>query len=212
MEESVQEARSKGRPSLEEAASIDRAIRDAALHELLEKGEAASLNAVAKAAGLSRKTVYARYSNKTDLFVDAVREVLGNAGPITFDLSGSLEQRLSSYVLEALAVLARPHAQAFRKALSMNPGSMAELRDELIEASHAMFHAPLSAMLADAQARGELADNTDREECARLIMVMTLLGTEIRADPSEDARDNARHARFLAALIVNGIGRPAAPQ
>ena len=54
------ELRRKGRPKLEEAAQIERAIRDAAFKVLLEQGEAATLNAVAQAAGISRKSLYAR--------------------------------------------------------------------------------------------------------------------------------------------------------
>ncbi len=59
----------RGRPSPDRVAAIDAAIREAALALFLDLGfEAASMDAVALKAGVSKGTLYARYENKELLF------------------------------------------------------------------------------------------------------------------------------------------------
>lgn len=203
------EQRSKGRPRLEEAAGIDRAIRQAALEVLFEKGDAATLHAVAQAAGLTRKTVYARYSNKSELFIDAIRQVLLDVGPVTFDRSGTIEDRIAAYLIAVFELLDRPHAQAMQRSLSLNPGPTAELRDELLRASRILFHEPLVEVLADAQACGEIAPDLPPAELARMVMMLAIASKQSPDTKAGDAdaieRGSPHHARFIARVISRGV-------
>jgi AcrR family transcriptional regulator len=61
--------RTRGRPSLEAAAGIDREILHAARELFLRHGfERTSMAMVIKAAGVSKTTLYTRYATKADMF------------------------------------------------------------------------------------------------------------------------------------------------
>ena len=61
--------RSRGRPRREEVADIEDTLLDVALKEFLEHGYGgASVSRIVKNAGMSKTTVYSRYSSKESLF------------------------------------------------------------------------------------------------------------------------------------------------
>lgn len=65
------------RPTLRESEELDQLIREAAIAEFLEHGfNGTTMDAVARAAGVTRQTLYARYSEKRSLFVDVIRQAL----------------------------------------------------------------------------------------------------------------------------------------
>lgn len=200
-------ARGKGRPRLVEAAEIDRAIRNAALTVLLEHGEAATMHAVALAAGLSRKSLYARYPNKIELFLGVIRELLQGAGALEFDSRGGAEDRLLSYIRAALAVISRPQSQALQRLLTMDPAYIAVLRTEMFDATQRLFFDPLLGLLIDAKARGELAVEDPRETARvilRLILTESLVSQKDRKSwLSSEAPDD--YACFLTKLITRGL-------
>lgn len=69
--------RRRGRPTLDRVAAIDAAIQEAALGIFLDLGyEAASMDAIALQAGVSKGTLYARYENKELLFRAVLEEEL----------------------------------------------------------------------------------------------------------------------------------------
>lgn len=66
-----------GRPTQAEAAELEARLRDAAIDVFLEHGFArTSMDAVARAAGITRPTLYARYPDKRTLFAAVVTWVL----------------------------------------------------------------------------------------------------------------------------------------
>lgn len=66
--------RRRGRPSLNDVAVIDKAILEAARDEFLNAGyEAATMDGIAAAAGVSKGTLYARYAAKEALFRNVVK-------------------------------------------------------------------------------------------------------------------------------------------
>jgi TetR/AcrR family transcriptional regulator, mexJK operon transcriptional repressor len=73
----ITKAKGPGRLSAEETAKLEERLLDAAEAVFLEQGyERATIDAVAKAAGITRKTLYARYANKEEIFQAAVRRLL----------------------------------------------------------------------------------------------------------------------------------------
>lgn len=63
----------RGRPTQAEAEQLDLAVREAAVATFLESGYAgASMDAIARAAGITRKSLYARYADKRAVFVDVI--------------------------------------------------------------------------------------------------------------------------------------------
>ena len=62
-----------GRPTQAESIQLDERLRQAAVDIFLEYGfEATSMEAVARAAGITKRTLYARYKDKDALFADVI--------------------------------------------------------------------------------------------------------------------------------------------
>jgi len=76
-------ARGPGRLSTEETVLLENRLLDAAEAVFLEQGYArATIGAIAKASGATRKTIYARYANKGVIFDAAVRRLLDAGVPL----------------------------------------------------------------------------------------------------------------------------------
>jgi TetR/AcrR family transcriptional repressor of mexJK operon len=70
-------ARGPGRLSAEATAQLEDRLLDAAQEVFLEQGFARStMDAIAKASGATRKTVYARYANKEEIFAAVIARLL----------------------------------------------------------------------------------------------------------------------------------------
>jgi AcrR family transcriptional regulator len=203
----VARARSKGRPKLTEVAEIDRAIRDAAATVLREQGEAATLQAVAQAAGLSRKSVYARHPNKEQLFLSVMREQLEAVKGVEYERSGSFENRLLHYVEAALSVIDLPGARAVQRLLALNPAYSAALRSEILAATHKIFLLPLIDLLREAGEANE-ASVQEPEATARILMPM-IFAESFDWDESGNLlikpMDRSAYARRVAGLMTLGL-------
>jgi TetR/AcrR family transcriptional repressor of mexJK operon len=63
----------RGRPTTEEAAQLHQQLREAAVSAFLEYGyDGATMEAIAQAAGITKRTLYARYPDKRAVFVDVI--------------------------------------------------------------------------------------------------------------------------------------------
>jgi AcrR family transcriptional regulator len=96
---STRTPRRKGRPSSEDAARLDRDVRDHALRLFLEQGyEATSMDAIAEAAGTTKASVYARFASKDALFQNVLTWAVARPDwpkpepppPVFDDLDGAL--------------------------------------------------------------------------------------------------------------------------
>jgi AcrR family transcriptional regulator len=199
--------RAKGRPSLQQASEIDQAIRDAAVAVLLEHGEAATLNAVAHAAGLSRKTVYARYPGKQELFVKVIRDMMVGAQGVEIASTGSAVDQLHHYIRTALEVVSQPEARAIQRLLAVNPALIAALKDEMLGATIRLFYVPLHALLHEADRRGELIVG-DAETTAR-VLIKVIFAEALRPDDGGGAAlspaQRADYAQTLTTLFSRGL-------
>jgi AcrR family transcriptional regulator len=192
---------------LREAADIDQAIRQAAIKALFERGQAATLNEVAHAAGLSRKSVYARYANKSALFQDVIRAMLADWRGVEFNASGDVEQRLSNYVRSALQSVYRPESRTIQRLLSVDPSHIAALRPQMIAATNTYFVLPLCALLDQANQAGELVVD-DVAETARALIKMIFadaMTPDSLERPALDSDEQQRYAGFITRLITRGL-------
>ncbi|MDE2597385.1 MAG: TetR/AcrR family transcriptional regulator [Sphingomonadales bacterium] len=200
-------ARAKGRPSLEQASAIDQAIREAAIRVLLDHGEAATLNAVAHVAGLSRKSVYARYPGKEALFIEVIRDMLAGASGVDYDHGGTAEERLCNYLQSALALIATPHARSIQRLLMLNPGYLTALKVEMRAAVRRHFYVPLLDLLVQADASGELVVG-DVEATTQVLLKLVFaesLGGDEDGDRVVGPVKRADYARFVTRLVTRGI-------
>jgi TetR/AcrR family transcriptional regulator, mexJK operon transcriptional repressor len=200
------EARPVGRPSVEEGARIDEAILSAARQVLFDQGEAATVNAVAKAAGLSRKSVYARYASRTDLFSQAIRQMLTHVGPVAFEPAGRFEDSLCNYLTAALRLVSGDDALTFQRVLALNPDFVSGLRDMMLQATRKIFVIPLVEMLETAAQAGEIA--IDDARTAAGIIVNGLFVRQIIPDFDGGRAatiPNEEYARQLARMMAMGM-------
>lgn len=199
--------RSKGRPNLKEAAAINRAIRDAAIKALLQHGEAATLNAVALGAGLSRKSVYARYSSKSEMFLDVLRGLLESAEDVEFDTAGPVEERLFNYIRAALNRIATPESRAIQRLLTADPAYIAALRPDMLKATHRHFFVPLRGLLEEAQSKGELV-TTDIDSTTS-VLIKLIFAEGMTPETNErnwlSSHTPEDYARFVTNLMTRGL-------
>jgi TetR/AcrR family transcriptional repressor of mexJK operon len=70
----------RGRPTRAEAAQLDQKLRDAAVATFLEHGYArATMEMIAEAAGITKRTLYARYADKRAVFLDVIPRALSRS-------------------------------------------------------------------------------------------------------------------------------------
>lgn len=200
-------ARGKGRPRLIEAAEIDRAIRDAALQLLLEQGEATTMHAVALAAGISRKSLYARYPNKTQLALTVIGELLQGAGALEYDRRGNAEDRLRHYIEAGLEAIAKPQSKALQRLLTLDPDYIAALRSDMLDATRRIFFEPLRMLLSEAQASGELA--IEEVDATARVVIRLIFATSFTDEHDGKSwmtsPEPENYADFLARLVARGL-------
>lgn len=211
VETDVPAPRAKGRPTLDQAEQIDRTIRSAAMEVLREQGEPATLNAVAKAAGLSRKSLYARYPTKAALFLAVIRDLLSAAEPLTFPRGASFADSLHNYVTSALDSIAGPGAQAIQRLMLLNPDYIATLRIEMTAAMRHIFADPLRRLLQEAAACGEILLVDEDLTVANIIKLIVVRDMDdgVEESDSERIKWTARQADFLTGFICRGLLPPA---
>lgn len=88
--------RSRGRPTSETVAQIDREILDAARQQFFENGyTGTSMAMIVKAAGISKTTIYARYATKMDLFQATVTQTVDRLSNMTLHAENRATQDLA---------------------------------------------------------------------------------------------------------------------
>lgn len=131
----------RGRPTQDQVTAIDRKILVAARTLFLEHGYmATSMEAVGVASGVSKRTLYARYPEKSALFHAIVRERLAEWSKLApFDPVDGLRpvsELLSRYGDNFLAGLRIPEVSAFYRLMSAEAPRFPELSRELYTDGH----------------------------------------------------------------------------
>jgi AcrR family transcriptional regulator len=92
-----------GRPTRAAAKKLDERLRQAAVDTFLEYGfDGATMEEVARAANISKKTLYARYADKHDLFVSVIPWALSR-----LELSDADEEHFDKDLGSALTAIGR---------------------------------------------------------------------------------------------------------
>ncbi|MFB3738864.1 MAG: TetR/AcrR family transcriptional regulator [Candidatus Velamenicoccus archaeovorus] len=156
------------RPGRRRDPGRDRAILDAALDLLAEKGyEAMSMEDVAHRAGVGKPTIYRRWPSKRELVMEALRRVPSSATSFT---EGTVRERLTRMAEEMPRAIRRRQAAGL---LSSLVGEM-HRSPELAEVVRAAFvekrRRTTLALLREGVERGELRPETDVELAADLLI------------------------------------------
>lgn len=202
--------RKKGRPNLADAKELDRTVLAAALQVLIEKGESATMQAVAEAAGVSRKTLYARFPNKSVLFCESAATAAEGMKSFEITTSGNLEQRILAYLEQVLDLIHQPFSRHVIGMLKADLGEDPSLAERLQEGASNLFFLPLKSILEDSVRSGE-ADIEHIDMAAWTIISLLDLNTVEGILESSGKQDEGlpAYAGFLTQLVVHGLARRA---
>ena len=205
--------RRPGRPRREETGDIDQRLVETAMQMLVEHGPSLTMNSIIAASGLSRKTVYAHYPNKSALFAAVVRQMLGHdLTPVTVPLGPAWQESLLAFVEACLVEVCEPYATGMRRLLMLNPSFMEEARPQIEQVVVRRYLDPLIAFLQSLVDQGTLP-NQDVAFAAESLTSLILSESHRRffkgeADDSIDPVHLHSHARRLTGLFCGGVLAP----
>lgn len=154
-----------GRTGRPRSAEADSAILDATRAALVELGwSKLTMGDVATRAGVAKTTLYRRWTNKSELVVDAVAVLFDE---LELPDLGSLEADVRGVVLQFAALLERPEARTALMAVVAESTRDEALRGRIRTAIVERQKLLVLEGRARAQARGELPYEADEETAAR---------------------------------------------
>jgi AcrR family transcriptional regulator len=199
MKEQPRPARSRGRPIDE---SIDSALTEAALEEFVARGyHAMSMESIAAKAGVSKVSLYRRWSSKLAVVAD-ILPLLSETTPV--EDHGSLRNDIRSLLEESIE---SSSAQAFAKTLMRTMGEISDSK-ELLEVYRTSLLAPrldqLRCLVERARNRGELRPGVSTDIVCTMIagplfLYQVVIITEAKVDLPDNLVDE------ITSAILGGI-------
>lgn len=201
----------RGRPTQAEARKLDLAVRKAAVATFVENGyDGATMEAIAKAAGITKRSLYARYSDKRAVFVDVIPWALSRfeddeAVP-GLDENEDLETALFAIGRVALARAVDPDSVRMARIAMNEIGRFPEFK--VVEES--MMWSGRQKVVTDLLRRHEALGNIaidDVELAAEhfLAMVEALPGRFAEYGIYRSKKQNERHLKQAVALFLRGV-------
>jgi TetR/AcrR family transcriptional regulator, mexJK operon transcriptional repressor len=172
-----------GRPTAAAAARLESAILEAATASFLRDGYAAtSIEAIAKARSVAKRTIYARWSGKPALFRAVVEQLMAQWLVVSgeWEPAASLEADLRQAADRIMAVALTAEAVALYRLLVAESGRFPELPRMIHEVGANAGLTRIASLLRAAVARGEVADH-DTVFAAEQFMHLLLAGPQRRA-------------------------------
>ncbi len=136
------------------------AIIDAALHIFLEKGfNAATIEQIAARAGVSKVTIYNRFTDKETLFEAVVTEQtqqIAEATHVQTALPGNFEAKLNAFGRSLLGFLFASDHVALDRMLPQEIAHLPDLAERFFDAGPGQCRRRLASILEDGRAAGEV--------------------------------------------------------
>lgn len=137
------------------------AIVDAALHTFLERGfNAATIEHIAARAGVSKVTIYSRFTDKESLFEAVVKEQTQQIASATMSdaaLQGDFEAQLKAFGRGLLTFLFASAHVALDRMLPQEIAHQPDLAHRFFDAGPGNSRTQLAALLEQGQANGRIA-------------------------------------------------------
>jgi len=190
---------------------VDKAILRAALELFVEHGIAgASIERIAKRAGVAKTSVYRRWSSREALLAQAI-EVARNATGYTVDLvDRTAPQDFVKLLVEACEVVGRPE---IRKLMTRLIGSIPDY-PKLIEVYRETYYLPrrraFGRALERVQAAGLLVKDIDLEALADVIIgavMYRLIMSSPGENPASELRDHMISLLRQAGFDVSAVSQ-----
>jgi hypothetical protein len=170
------------------------------------------MNMIIEASGLSRKTVYARYPNKTALIDSVVRNIVARGlQPVEIRMSSDWKQDLRCFVHTMLEEVCRPETMMLRRFILIEPATLEGNRPSIQRVITHRYVNPLIRFFESLADRGELPLQ-NFAFAAQALAELILLESQRRSLESEPADDLHfdRLTEDLTRLICHGICAPTA--
>jgi TetR/AcrR family transcriptional repressor of mexJK operon len=202
--------RSGGRPTAQAAAQLETTILGAATTAFLADGYAATtIEAIARACGVAKRTIYARWSGKSALFLAVLERLmakwLSDAGD--WDSTNDLETALDDAARHILAIALTPEAIALNRLLIAESARFPELPVMMHQAGAGEGTKRLAALLDRAIARGILPLR-DTVFAAEQFLHLVLTGPQQRAlglGPKLNEQQTEVWRKASVALFLTGM-------
>jgi TetR/AcrR family transcriptional repressor of mexJK operon len=202
--------RSGGRPTAVAAAMLETTILDAATTAFLADGYAATtIEAIAKACAVAKRTIYARWSGKPALFRAVLERLMARwlSGSGHWAEVDDLEAALTDAAARILEVALTPEAIALNRLLIAESARFPELPLMLHQAGASEGTTRIAAMLDHAVARGTLPAQ-DTQFAAEQFLHLLLTGPQRRAlglGPKLDEQQTLVWRTATIALFLRGV-------
>jgi AcrR family transcriptional regulator len=200
----------RGRPTQAEATKLDLTVREAAVATFVELGYAgASMEAIARAAGITKRSLYARYADKRAVFADVIPWALAR-----FTDEATLEEVDGDDVEATLLMLGRAalsratHPQNVRlKRIALNE---APLFPEFNVSAESMMWAGRQRAVTDTLRRFDESGAIkvdDLELAAEHFLAMVEAVPARMADFGvfRSKEQQERHLRYAVRLFLHGV-------
>lgn len=204
-----------GRPTREQAELRQNELLDAALEHFLEKGfELATIEAIAQDVGMTKRTVYARYPDKTALFRAAVALAISRYRIEPADIAatdcGDLEQTLRNIAMLRIDLVASEHGLKLQRIIHTESYRFPEIFLDSYEIG-AMPTIEFLASILERETRNGLLSIADPMMAANAFMSLVTTGpvrflvSGIPLSPQE----TEMRVNFTVRLFLDGV-RPRA--
>lgn len=188
------------------SARVRRAVRDATLAELVEKGYSGlTVEGVAARSGVHKTTVYRRWSGVRGLIADALEMAGGEPWPVPD--TGTVEGDLRALARLVVTGFADPRDGPVSAAFI----SAATQDEAAAHALHAFFlsrHEQSAVIVTRAVARGELAPQVDPAELVRAAIAPVYYRLFVSHEPADAAVADRAAGAALAAARAGALNRP----
>jgi AcrR family transcriptional regulator len=201
---SLATGRRRGRPVGSDSAETRHHILQAARHVVIERGyQAATLQAIALTAGLSRPTLHYYFPNREQIF----RTLVTEASTLMTDCIAKAQEHDSLVAqLSALVVAINEADRRDRSTVAFLVSARLEAKrnPELQYDGGADLRVFLTKVVTDAGARGELRPGTDPAPVVDMVQSM-LWGIGVYSGFVEDAADMDLITKQLIKLFSHGL-------
>jgi AcrR family transcriptional regulator len=203
----------RGRPTQAEAKQLDLAVREAAVATFVEMGYAgATMETIARAAGITRRALYMRYADKRALFADVIPWALAR-----YTDDGSLHQIDQDDLETALLAIGRAavtravHPENVRlKQIAMSEAALfPEFRISAESMMWAARQRVVTELLHRHEELGTIDVGDDVELAAEHFLAMVEAVPARMADFGvfRSKKQQARHLEYAVRLFLRGVMR-----
>lgn len=202
-----------GRPTRAQQEQRHEELLNVALDIFLERGfEQTTMEEIATRVGMSKRTVYARYEDKSALFKAAVRRAIERytvpRDALEAVATDDLQKTLAAIARLRIANLARPVATKLQRILSAQSYRFPELFNTAFEEGTGPTISFLGDLLVRYSKLGQI--NVTEPRRAATAFLSLVVGGPARVIVSGnklDATEVETHIRFAVDLFLRGIGR-----